>query len=49
MYGKLAEGPVIAQKVDGMSCRRTEIGWKFKPMHGKLTTDPVDAPKVVGS
>ena len=36
-------------EVDGMSCRCTEIRWKFKPMHGKLTTGPVDAPKVVGS
>ena len=36
-------------EVDGMFCRRTEIGWKFKPMYGKLTTGPVDAPKVVGS
>ena len=36
-------------EVDGMSCRCTERWWKFKPMHGKLTTGLVDGPKVVGS
>ena len=36
-------------EVDKMPCRRIEIRWKFKPMHGKLTTGLVDPPKVVGS
>ena len=35
-------------EVDGMSCRRTEIRWKFKVMHEKLTTGPVDARNIEG-